>query len=164
MTPRLKGFIFATLSVIALCALASTVFFLSPIGAVIGAGLATIIAPIAILVFGVPAHLGLSWLKKTSLRAHLWTGFAISTVLAFGIAFKLPHGGARMMIALFEMTIILLAGPCAAWAFWRTVRPDLPTTSMIALERPSEHLATGVRGLVPERPETRSDPAAPALK
>ena len=124
MTPRLKGFIFATLSLVALCALASTAFFLSPIGAVIGAGIAAVMAPIAILVFGVPAHLGLSRLKKTSLRAYLWTGFAISTVLAFCIAIMLPHGGPRMMIALFEIAIILFAGPCAAWVFWLTLRPD----------------------------------------
>lgn len=124
MTLRLKGFIFAALSLIAICAAATAASFGSPGGAIVGAVAGSVLAPLSLLVFGLPAHLGLRHFGRTSLRAHLWTGFAIAAMLAFAGALTLPHGGARMVLQLFEIALILICGPCAALVFWLTVRPD----------------------------------------
>jgi hypothetical protein len=133
-----KGLLFAACSLILLG--------MVPFGA-IGMFIAAFASVFVVPIFGISAFLGLQWFGRTSLRAYLWTGFGISTVLAFALAIRLPHTSGRMLVALYEIAYILIGGPLAAWAFWRTVRPDLPATD-----------------LVPDRPEMRSGPAAPALK
>ena len=150
-----KGLLFAALSLTLL-----GMFPFGLMGMIIAAAASVIVVPI----FGTLTYLGLERFGKTSLRSYLWAGFGISTVLAVVLSLHLPHSSARMLISLYEIAYVLIGGPLAAWAFWRTLRPDLPEMPAMALEKSSEHQATGVRGLVPERPETRSDPAAPALK
>ena len=130
MTPRLKGFLLAALSLILLCAgalgipaaVAGDVHALG--WAAIGACSAAIIAPVAVLIFGVPAHLALQRAGKRSLRAYLWTGFGISTCLGILGAVTLPESAARGLIQIFEIAIVLVAGPLSSAVFWGIARPD----------------------------------------
>ena len=133
MTSRLKGFLLAALSLILLCAAALGIPALiagdthAPLWAALGAYIALFIAPIAVFVFGVPAHLALQSAGKRSLRAYVWTGFGISACLALLGSVTLPESSARGMIQIFEIIIVLIAGPLSAAVFWGVVRPDRAT-------------------------------------
>ena len=131
MRSAFKGYLSATLSLIvlaaAVCAIPALAAYQNPVGwTLIGAYMGAMIAPIAVLFIGVPAHLVLQMTARTSLRAYVWTGFGVAALLSFAVAIALPHGGARMVVALFEIAVILLGGPCAAAAFWYGARPDRP--------------------------------------
>ncbi len=110
MRSAFKGYLSATLSLIvlaaAVCAIPALAAYQNPVGwTLIGAYMGAMIAPIAVLFIGVAA------------------------LLSFAVAIVLPHGGARMVVALFEIAVILLGGPCAAAAFWYGARPDRPITA-----------------------------------
>jgi hypothetical protein len=130
MTPRLKGFLLAALSLILLCAAALGIPAAiagdthAPLWAVLGAYIALVIAPIAVFVLGVPAHLTLQLAGKRSLRAYVWTGFGISAGLALLGSVTLPESSARGLIQTFEILIVLIAGPLSAAVFWCVARPD----------------------------------------
>jgi len=129
MWTAIKGLVLATLSLIVLCivavALPAIIAGDHALGwALIGAYMGMLIVPAPVLLFGTLSHFGLRWLGRTSLRAYLWTAFGLSAFLALLIAIRLPTSEARGMIALFEILLILIGGPCAAIVFWYTVRPD----------------------------------------
>jgi hypothetical protein len=129
MRPSFKGYLYATLSLIvlaaAVCAIPPLAAYQNPVGWMfLGACAGAMIAPVAVLLIGVPAHLALQKTARKSLRAYLWAGFGSAALLSFAVAVSLPHGGARMAVALFEIFVVLLGGPCAAAAFWHGARPD----------------------------------------
>jgi hypothetical protein len=125
-----KGFVAAILSLVALCAVALGIP--AAFGdvsnlwkwAALGAGIALFIAPVAVAIFGIPAVYALHRTGRTSLRAHVWTGFGISACLATLSALTLPGSEARGIIQIFETVIVLISGPLAAAAFWSVARPD----------------------------------------
>jgi len=126
----IKGFLAAILSVVVLCgaligvpaALGGVESFLG--GLVIGVGAALFIAPIAIALFGIPIVYLLRRLGRNTLRAYFWASFGTCTCLAFWMAFNLPANSARGFQGIFEILVVLIAGPCAATVFWSVTRPD----------------------------------------
>jgi hypothetical protein len=127
MTPRLKGFILATLSLIVLGAVGFAAFIGSPAGVIVGGIGSAVFGPMAMLMFGLPAHLLLNWFGKPSLRAYVWAGFIVSAALAALAAIPVPHGDARLIFQFFQILLIIIGGPLAASVFWWGARPDLAT-------------------------------------
>ena len=137
MLRSVKGYAYATLSLIALAAMIGAIFAVlssdNPVsGMLLGAAMGVVIAPLPVLVIGVPAHLVLQRISRASLRAYLWAGFGVAALLAAAIGMALPHGGARMVVALIEIAAVLLGGPCAAAGFWYGARPDRPAACALA--------------------------------
>ena len=124
----IKGLVLGALSMVAFGALA--LFIAAAIdgeplvGALLGAYIAGFVAPVAMLVFGLPAHIALRWAGLSSLRAYLWAGFGLAAALCLAMSLSLPHSAARFIVALIEMAFVIVCGPMAAAVFWYAVRPD----------------------------------------